>query len=123
MSVRFDHLGIVVRDIDEAANLYSEMLGLTPWDRGVVEDSENGVRLLSLPTGNTFIELIQPITSENRFARFLKERGYHFSTPVVTIQPHLTDYHFDLPCVHLSHSLFIIIESIIIVYIIIVNWS
>ena len=75
MSVKFDHLGIVVKDIDKAASLYSEMLGLTPWDKGVIEDSENGVRLLSLPTGNTFIELIQPIRSENRFAHFLRERG------------------------------------------------
>ena len=75
MSVRFDHLGIVVKDIDEAASLYSKMLGLTPWDKGVVEDSENGVRLLSLPVGNTIIELIQPISSDNRFAIFLKERG------------------------------------------------
>lgn len=74
MSVKFDHLGVAVKDIDKAASLYHEMLGLTPWDKGVVEDSANGVRLLSLPTGGTFIELIQPV-SENRFARFLRERG------------------------------------------------
>ena len=82
MSIRFDHLGIVVKDIDEAASLYNKMLGLTPWDKGVVEDPENGVRLLSLPTGDTFIELIQPTSPENRFARFLRERGeglFHLS--------------------------------------------
>lgn len=73
--MRFDHMGIVVKDIDTAASLYHEMLGLTPWDKGVVEDSENGVRLLSLPSGDTFIELIQPISADNRFARFLRERG------------------------------------------------
>ncbi len=73
--MRFDHMGIVVKDIDAAASLYHEMLGLTPWDKGVVEDSENGVRLLSLPIGDTFIELIQPVSAENRFARFLSERG------------------------------------------------
>lgn len=75
MSIRFDHLGIVVKDIDEAASLYNKMLGLTPWDKGIVEDAENGVRLLSLPAGDTFIELIQPISPDNRFARFLRERG------------------------------------------------
>ncbi len=75
MSRRLDHVGIVVKDINEVSSLFGKMLGLTPWDKGVVEDSENGVRLLSLPTGDTFIELIQPISSENRFARFLKERG------------------------------------------------
>jgi methylmalonyl-CoA epimerase len=75
MSLKFDHLGIVVKDIEEAANLYHEILGLTPWSMGVKEDSANGVRLLSLPTGDTFIELIQPVSSNNRFARFLRERG------------------------------------------------
>jgi methylmalonyl-CoA/ethylmalonyl-CoA epimerase len=75
MAVTFDHLGIVVRDIDAAVKTFSEMLGLTPWDKGVVEDADNGVRLLSLPTGSTFIELIQPTRSDNRFARFLEERG------------------------------------------------
>ena len=75
MTAKLDHLGIVVKDIDEAAKLYGEVLGLTPWDKGVVEDVENGVKLLSLPTGNTFIELIQPTRPDNRFSRFLRERG------------------------------------------------
>ena len=75
MAVKFDHLGIVVKDINEAARLYGEMLGLKPWDKGIVEDAENGVLLLSLPTGNIFLELIQPTRPDNRFARHLKERG------------------------------------------------
>ena len=75
MSMMFDHLGIVVKDIEEAASLYNKMLGLTPGDKGVVEDAENGVRLLALPTGDTFIELVQPISPDNRFARFLREHG------------------------------------------------
>ena len=82
MLVKLDHVGIVVKDIDEALIRYTKMLGLTPWDRGVVEDSQNGVRLVLLPIGDNFIELIQPISSENRFAKFLKERGeglFHLS--------------------------------------------
>ena len=75
MSITFHHLGIVVKDLDIAAKRYSDILGLAEWDKKIVEDSENGVRILSLPTGNTFIELIQPIRSDNRFARFLEERG------------------------------------------------
>ena len=75
MSKNIDHVGVVVKDVDEAASLYHKMLGLEPWGMGVKEDKENGVRLLSLPIGDTFIELIQPTSSENRFARFLKERG------------------------------------------------
>jgi methylmalonyl-CoA epimerase len=82
MPVKLDHVGIVVKDINEAASLYEKMLGLTPWKRGVTEDSEEGVKLLSLPIGDTFVELIQPTNPQNRFAKFLKERGeglFHLS--------------------------------------------
>ena len=82
MPLKFHHLGIVVEDLDEAAKLYQDILGLSPGDHGVVEDVENGVKLLSLPAGSTFIELIQPTRPDNRFARFLRERGeglFHLS--------------------------------------------
>lgn len=75
MAKRLDHVGVVVKDVKAAASLYGQILGLTPWPKGVVEDSQNGVRLLSLPIGDISIELLQPIKFENRFAQFLKERG------------------------------------------------
>jgi methylmalonyl-CoA epimerase len=74
--MKFHHLGIVVKDIDEAAKLYSEMLGLTPNDRGIIENPRDGLRLLLLSTGGDIpIELIQPTSPDNRIARFLRERG------------------------------------------------
>jgi methylmalonyl-CoA/ethylmalonyl-CoA epimerase len=75
MTTTFHHLGIVVNNVEEVGKLYSEMLGLEYWKQGTLEDTENGVRLLSLPSGDTFIELVQPIRSDNRFARALKEKG------------------------------------------------
>jgi methylmalonyl-CoA epimerase len=75
MSKKLDHVGIVVKNVEEAASLYGKMLGLKPWSMGVKEDIKNGVRLLSLPIGDTFIELIQPTSPKNRFAKFLRERG------------------------------------------------
>ena len=75
MTHKLDHVGIVVKDAEESASLYRKKLGLTPWKMGVVEDVKNGVRLLSLPIGDTFIELVQPTLPGNRFARFLRERG------------------------------------------------
>ena len=74
MSKKLDHIGIVVKDIDEAANFYTGILGLPSWNLGIVEDSINGVRMLSILTGEIFLELIQP-TSKNRFAEFLEEQG------------------------------------------------
>ena len=75
MPVKLDHVGHVVSDINEAVSLYEKMLGLTPGERGIMEDVEEGVLLVSLPLGDTFVELIQPVRSDNRFARFLKEKG------------------------------------------------
>lgn len=73
--LNFHHLGIVVKDIHAAAKLYSELLGFQTWEHGVAEDKVNGVLLLSLMCGNTFIELVQPTQEDNRFARHLKEKG------------------------------------------------
>ena len=75
MAITFHHLGIVVRDIHAAGKLYSDMLGLKLWEQGVAEDKNNGVLLLSLLVGDTFIELVQPTQPDNRFARHLEEKG------------------------------------------------
>lgn len=72
-----DHVGVVVNNIEEALSLYGDLLGLTPWNRGIIEVPETGQRMvLTHPLGGTFVEFIQPPThTENRYSRFLKERG------------------------------------------------
>ena len=75
MTKKLDHIGIVVKDLNEAVSLYGKILGLTSWKQGVIDDSKNGVRLLSLPIGDTFIELLQPTKPGNRYSRFLAEKG------------------------------------------------
>ena len=75
MALNFHHLGIVVRDIESAGKLYGDMLGLKLWKHGISEDKNNGVLLLSLLVGNTFIELLQPTRPDNRYAKHLGEKG------------------------------------------------
>ncbi len=54
-----NHLGIVVRDIDDALSFYVETLGLSAQDR---EDLPAiGIRLLYLETGSGTLQLLQPI--------------------------------------------------------------
>jgi len=83
MSKRLDHVGIVVNNIDDALTSYTNMLGLRVWDKGIVKIPEKGLQLVLLQIGDNFIELIQPTPgSQNREARFLKERGeglFHLS--------------------------------------------
>ena len=72
---RMDHVGIAVNNIEDALKLYVDMLNLTPWDRGIVEIADKGLKVVLLPIGENNIELLQPTNPENREARFLRERG------------------------------------------------
>ena len=75
---KLDHIGHVVKNIDEGIKLYGDILRLTPKDMGkkvVVTLEDLGVKIALLPIGDNFIELLEPIGTKGRFARHLKERG------------------------------------------------
>jgi methylmalonyl-CoA epimerase len=79
MFKKFNHVSHVVKNLDEALKMYSDILHLKPWDIGVVTlPKEQGVRMVWLPIGDNFIELIEPVDEKSRFARSLKERGEGF---------------------------------------------
>ena len=44
---KVNFVGIVVQNIEEAQELFSEVLGLKPWDQGIVEMP--GVKAVMLP--------------------------------------------------------------------------
>jgi methylmalonyl-CoA/ethylmalonyl-CoA epimerase len=72
-----DHVGVVVKNIQEALDLYGNMLGLTPWNRGILENRKTGQRMvITRPRGGTFLEFIQPPTrAESRHSRYMQEHG------------------------------------------------
>ncbi|MBC7249047.1 MAG: methylmalonyl-CoA epimerase [Anaerolineae bacterium] len=72
MITKVDHIGIAVRDIEEARRLY-EALGLKVTH--VKEVEEQQVRVAFLPVGDTEVELVQPTTADSGVARFLEKRG------------------------------------------------
>jgi methylmalonyl-CoA epimerase len=85
MSYIFDHIGIIVNNIEGAIQLYGKMLGLIPSEKGIIKIPGHGIKVAILPIGDRFIELIEPMEtkdgSETRFARFLREKGeglFHF---------------------------------------------
>lgn len=55
---KVNFVGIVVQNIEEAQELFSEVLGLKPWDQGIVEMP--GVKAVMLPVGECSVELLQP---------------------------------------------------------------
>ncbi|MDQ2933600.1 MAG: VOC family protein [Chloroflexota bacterium] len=72
-----DHVGIVVRSIDEALPRYRALFGLLP-STAVIEVASQGVRLCFLPSGPTpaaRLELVEPVDRGSGIARFLEQRG------------------------------------------------
>ena len=71
--MRIDHIGIVVRDIQEALEVYGTALGLPL--KEIVEVPEQEVEIAFLPVGESNVELVQPTTGDSGIARFLETRG------------------------------------------------
>ena len=93
MSVkRIDHIAIVVANLDEAATLYQDVLGLPVAHTEQVDEQE--VKVACLPTGDSEIELIQPVTETSGVARYLAKNGpgiHHICLEVEDIEQSLTD--------------------------------
>ena len=58
MISKVSFVGILVKDIEEAQRVYTKLLGLKPWDMGIVEMP--GVKALMFPIGDCSVELLQP---------------------------------------------------------------
>jgi methylmalonyl-CoA/ethylmalonyl-CoA epimerase len=71
--MRIDHIGIAVKNIDEALKLYSEALGLQLTQTDIEEGQKSIVAFL--PAGQSEVELIEPIGDDGPVARFLEKRG------------------------------------------------
>jgi len=73
MLSKIHHIGIVVRNLEEAYAFYRDTLGLHVHKMAVVEDQ--GVKAALLTIGNSEIELLEPINSNGGVAKFLERRG------------------------------------------------
>jgi methylmalonyl-CoA/ethylmalonyl-CoA epimerase len=71
--MKIDHLGIAVRSLDEAARRFQKTLGLSP---GAREDLPQWkVSVVSLPVGESRLELLQPQTEDSAVGKFLARHG------------------------------------------------
>jgi methylmalonyl-CoA epimerase len=70
---RIDHVGIAVRDLDQAIAVYEQRLGLRATGRERLE--AEGIEVAMIPIGESRIELITPLTAESKVQKFLQDRG------------------------------------------------
>jgi methylmalonyl-CoA/ethylmalonyl-CoA epimerase len=73
MLTKIHHVGIVVRNLEEAYRFWRDTLGLEVHRSATVPDQ--GVKAALLPCGETEIELLEPIAPEGGVAKFLAKRG------------------------------------------------
>ena len=71
--MKIDHIGIVVRDIEQARKVYEAALGLPLEEIAAVPDQQ--VNVAFLPIGESNLELVQPTTQDSGIAKFLEKRG------------------------------------------------
>lgn len=88
--MKIDHIGIVVRDIQESLAFYETALGLSL--NKVVEVPDQSVRVAFLPLGESNVELVQPTADDTGTAKFLAKRGegiHHICIEVKDIEASL----------------------------------
>jgi methylmalonyl-CoA/ethylmalonyl-CoA epimerase len=93
MFLGMDHVGVAVKNLDEAISVYRDILGFKLL--GIHVLTERKVKVAFLSTGGeTQIELLEPLGSESPVAKFLESRGegiHHIAIKVDNIEKTLEE--------------------------------
>jgi methylmalonyl-CoA epimerase len=89
---KIDHIAIVVENLEIALAVYRDALGMTVTD--VREMPEQDVKMAFLPTGDSEIELLEPLHADSGIGKYLAKRGeglHHVCLEVDDIEATLAD--------------------------------
>ncbi len=87
MITELDHIGIAVKNLDDALEIYERILGLKV--EKIRDFEEQKVKTAFLLAGETKIELLEPTDKEGPVARFIEKRGegvHHLAFTVTDIE-------------------------------------
>ena len=90
MLEKIDHVGIVVKNLDETTSVLSKTFGFTVTETITALDGEFRTALVA--AGGARLELIQPLGSQGSIAKFLEQKGggiHHLSFKVDNIENEL----------------------------------
>jgi len=94
MYVGVEHVGIAVKNLDEAVRIYRDILGFKL--EGIQVLAERKLRIALFSTGGaTQIELLEPLDKDGAIAKFLETRGegiHHFAVQTDNIETALADF-------------------------------
>lgn len=89
-----EHIGIAVKNLDEAIKFYEEVLGLQCYNIEEVKDQK--VKTALFLTGLTKIELLESTDPEGPIAKFIEKKGegiHHIAYAVSDLQKNLDEIH------------------------------
>ena len=92
MIEKINHIGIAVKNLENAIPFYRDQLGMT--FEGTEEVAEQRVRVAFLRIGESRIELLEPTTPDSPVAKFLEKNGegiHHLAYEVENIEQALKD--------------------------------
>ena len=93
MIKQISHLGMAVRDLEEARTLYRSVFGLESSEP--ILGAEGTIKVSMVKVGDVLIELLQPLGKEGVVAKFLEKRGegfHHICYEVDDIEAEIASY-------------------------------
>jgi len=71
----FDHIGLAVRDLDLAVQMYIDVMGATLLDRYTSDQPGVEVHVAAVELGGLHMEIMQPTNKQSPMNQFLRLRG------------------------------------------------
>ena len=88
MATKIEHIGVVVRNLDDSLKKFTSLLGLKVKEVEEVNVEGNNVKVAFLPIGAVNIELVTTTAQTGLIADFLREKGegvHHIAVEVEDI--------------------------------------
>jgi methylmalonyl-CoA/ethylmalonyl-CoA epimerase len=72
MTMKFDHVGVAVKSVEQMLAIYSKM---GDFEVRQTEVAGQKAKILLMKAGDTSVEFLEPTSEESTLAKFIRERG------------------------------------------------
>ncbi|AIF52502.1 methylmalonyl-CoA epimerase [Pelosinus sp. UFO1] len=91
-TLKVDHIGIAVKDLEQAKKFYTEVLGMEVMGEETVEQQK--VKVCFIPCGDSEVELLESTSPDGPIAKFIEKNGegmQHVALRVDNIEAAIAD--------------------------------
>lgn len=91
-TLKVDHVGIAVKDLEQAKKFYTEVLGMKVMGEETVEQQK--VKVCFIPCGDSEVELLESTSPDGPIAKFIEKNGegmQHIALRVDNIEAAIAD--------------------------------